>query len=161
MKKMFFLISFLFLLIFTYSFKPIFFDIFKINNLVFGVEEYYLYCLNVYKEVPNCEIINNGNGYIIKTDVNNAKFVKSSVSNILGESVRFKSTINKVEDIIDYYNLNIIKQEKVDDIVCIYGYSNKNELNNSIIIDNENVNLQIAFNNGYITIGNPIILGDY
>ena len=158
---MFFLISFLFLLIFTYSFKPIFFDIFKINNLVFGVEEYYLYCLNVYKEVPNCEIINNGNGYIIKTDVNNAKFVKSSVSNILGESVRFKSTINKVEDVIDYYNLSIIKQEKVDDIVCIYGYSNKNELNNSIIIDNENVNLQIAFNNGYITIGNPIILGDY
>ena len=98
---------------------------------------------------------------IIKTDINNAKLVKSKVSNILGESVRFKSTINKANDIIDFYNLKIIKEEKIEDILCIYGYCENNDFNNSILIDNNNVNLQVAFSNGYMTIGTPIILGDY
>ena len=161
MKKMFFLISFLFLLLFTYSFKPALFDLFKLDNLIFSNEEYYIYCLNICNDLTNCEIINNGNGYIIKTDINNAKLVKSKVSNILGESVRFKSTINKANDIIDFYNLKIIKEEKIEDILCIYGYCENNDFNNSILIDNNKVNLQVAFSNGYMTIGTPIILGDY
>ncbi|MBE5746090.1 MAG: hypothetical protein E7359_02250 [Clostridiales bacterium] len=161
MKKMFFLFSFLFLLTLTYSFKPVFYDINNFKNINYGEIIYSIYCLDKCENIENCEIINLGNGYIINTSLNNAKVIKSKVTNILGESIKFKSTINKINNIINYYNLNIIKKEKVDNIFCAYGFSNVLAQSNYIKIDNEKINLQIAFSNNYITLGYPIILGDY
>lgn len=158
---MFFLIISLILILFTYSFKPDFFDVFKTNSVIFTEATYSIYCLNIPSDLQYCDIINNGNGYIINTNINNVKYIKSKISNILGESVRFKTTLNKINEVIKLYNLNIIQEEKIDNIVCVYGYSNSNDLTNSIIIDNKKVNMQIAFYNDFITIGTPIILGDY
>lgn len=158
---MFFLIISLFLILFTYSFKPAFFDIFKTDSVILGEATYSIYCLSIPSDLQHCDIINNGNGYIINTNINNVKYIKSNISNILGESVRFKTTLNKVDEITKLYNLKIIQEEKIDNIVCVYGYSNSNDLTNSIIIDDKKVNMQIAFNNDFITIGTPIILGDY
>ena len=128
---------------------------------MFSKAEYSIYCLNLTNSLNNCEVINNGNGYIIKTDINNVKHIKSNVSKILGESVCFKSSINKIEKIISLYNIKIIKEERLNNIICLYGYSENADLTHSILIDSEKVNIQITFNCDYLTIGTPIILGDY
>jgi len=161
MKKFCLLLSFLFLLLFTYSFKPIFNDIFKQNDLIFGSLEYSIYCLNAETSIEGCTVLNIGNGYIIKTDVNNASLAKRKTSNILGESVRFNSSFNKIEKIKNLYNIQIIKEEKLDGIYSLYGFTLNADFTNSIYVDNQLVNIQIAFNNGTMVIGTPIILGDY
>lgn len=158
---MFFLISFLFLLLFTYSFKPAFFELFKSHNIIFSNAEYSVYCLDIKGDLKNCNVINNGNGYIVKTDINLVNYVKSNVVNVLGESVKFKSAITSVDKLVKFYDINSIKRENVDNIICLYGYSNNPSLSNSISIDNQMINIQIAFSNGYLTVGTPIILGDY
>ena len=52
-------------------------------------------------------------------------------------------------------------KENVADIITIYGYSENNQFTNSVIIDDEPINIQIAFKDNKLTIGTPIILGDY
>ena len=47
------------------------------------------------------------------------------------------------------------------EIYSLYGYSNNENFINAIDIDGEKVNVQLAFNNGTLVIGTPIILGDY
>ncbi len=152
---------FLFLILFTYSFKPILFDAFSVKNLVFGDIEYSIYCKDIEENIENSTIIDNGNSYIIKTNINNAKNVKGKSNYILGESVRFKSTINGVEKLIKFYDANVVKTECVENIVCVYAFSEKLSTKKFIEIDNQKINLQIAFSNNFLTIGTPIILGDY
>lgn len=161
MKKLILLLSFLILMLCTYSFKPVFANIFKQTDLIFGNISYSVYCLNVNENIENSEVINIGNGFIVNSSASNAKYVKSKVSNILGESIKFKSTFTKIEKIISLYNIEIIKEEKIGEIYSFYGYSTNKDFNSSIKVDNKNVNIQLAYNNGIIVIGYPIILGDY
>lgn len=161
MKKLILLISFLILIVCTYSFKPSFADIFKESDLFFSDIKYSIYCLNIEKNLSNCRVLNIGNGYIVSCRAEDASYIKKHSSNVLGESISFKSIFTKIDKILNAYNINIIKEEKVGDIYSLYGYINKSEFNNSVTIDGNKVNVQIAFNNGIITVGTPIILGDY
>ena len=104
---------------------------------------------------------NIGNGFIVRTHPNNVSYVKSKISNILGESVKFNSSFSKIEKIINLYNIKVIKDEKVGEIYSLYGYSTNSNLTNMISVDGEKTNIQIAFNNNFMVIGTPIILGDY
>ena len=161
MKKLILLLVFLILLLFTYSFKPVFIDIFNQKNLIFSEIEYTIYCLNVDKNIKNAEVTNIGNGFIVRTHPNNVSYVKSKISNILGESVKINSSFSKIEKIINLYNIKVIKDEKVGEIYSLYGYSTNSNLTNMISVDGEKTNIQIAFNNNFMVIGTPIILGDY
>lgn len=161
MKKLMLILSFLILILFTYSFKPVFNEVFKQTDLIFSDIEYSIYCLNLNKDIFNCEILNIGNGYIVKTSADKSLYVKSKVSNILGESIKFNSSFSKIEKIINLYDIQIVKDEKIGEIYSLYGYTNNNDFINKINIDGENVNIQIAYNKGVIVIGSPIILGDY
>lgn len=161
MKKFILLLCFLILILCTYSFKPNFIKTFKENDLIFGDIQYSIYCLSVDDYIPHSEVLNIGNGFIVRTKPENASYVKSKVSNILGESIKFSTTFAKIENIIKLYDVEILKEEKIGDIYTLYGYSKSQDFNKSIKIDEENVNIQIAFNQGVLVMGTPIILGDY
>jgi len=161
MKKFCLLFSFLFLLIFTYSFKPIFKNVFSPHNLVFSDAEYSVYCLDVENDLEDAQIIENGNSFVIKTSINNAQKIKSKASFVMGESVRFKSHYFAVEKLIEYFDLKNIKTEEIGGVKSVIGFSDKENLQNSIDIDGNLVNIQIVFSCDTITIGSPIILGDY
>jgi len=161
MKKFILLLCFLILMLFIYSFKPVFADVFKQSDLIFGDMEYTIYCLGVEQNIENAEVTNIGNGFIVRTKVDNVAKTKSKITNILGESIKFNSSFSKIEKIINLYDIKIIKDEKVGEIYSMYGYASSNNFANSVEIDGEKVNIQIAFNNGTVVIGTPIILGDY
>lgn len=163
MKKLILLITFLFLLTLTYNFSPVFNNLFSLHNVVFSDAMYSVYCLDVSDNLNshNIIVLDNGNSFIVKSNMNNAEFVKKNSFNVLGESVSFKSDLFSIDKIIKFYNIDVKMKENVADIITIYGYSENNQFTNSVIIDDEPINIQIAFKNNILTIGTPIILGDY
>ena len=109
----------------------------------------------------NYYVVNNaGLGSIVKTNAINSNKLKHKLDGIIGESISFDGSIKQVFSLLRFYKATIAKTEHIDS--TIYSvYASSNYFKNSIVIDNKRVNLQICYNAGKITIGTPIILGDY
>ena len=162
MKKLIIFLAFLFLIALTFSFKPVFYNVSSLHNTIFSNVSYNIYCLNVSKlNLNNAKVINNGNGYIVKTDISSAIYIKQQVSNILGESISFISNKNAIEKIIKFYDIEVLSAEIVDGIEIYYGYSSNSNFTQNILIDGNLINVQIAFKDHFLTMGTPIILGEY
>ena len=162
MKKLIIFLAFLILISFTYSFKPVFNNSILLNNLAFSDINYSIYCLNYYNNnFSNAIVINNGNGYIVNCSMLNAKSVKQNASNILGESICFSAPISYVNEIVKLYGVKILIEENVNGIISLYGYSNNSIFEQNLLIEGNIINIQIAFKNNILTIGTPIILGEY
>ena len=78
---------------------------------------------------------------------------------IYGESFSFNGSKNDINIIIKKLKIEILSKQDLDNIIVIEGYSPL--INKSIYINNENINIQIAFNNNKITVGYPLILGSF
>lgn len=135
------------------------------GNLIFSDEVYkddVIYTFHV-SDIDNINddimAIQNGNEYILKCDYITAKNLKPSLRNIVGETISYKSTFENVFDVINNFDCKVVYTEKFNDIYTFYGYSNKIDL--CSYVNNQKVNIEIAFNKGIVTIGSPIILGDY
>lgn len=106
------------------------------------------------------EIENAGLGNIVTCNAQICNIVKKDLSNIVGESITFEGTTRDVINLLDIYNASVVKTEHInEDILCVYASTSK--FKNSILIDNQKINLQIAYSNGRVTMGTPIILGSY
>ena len=82
------------------------------------------------------------------------------MQDIIGESISFEGYIREVFSLLKYYKATIVKVENLEP--AIYSvYASSNYFKNSIEIDEKRVNLQIVYNAGRVTLGTPIILGDY
>lgn len=162
MKKFLIFLSFLALLPFSFSFKPEFLELTQIHQVIFSNIDYCVYSLGVvHSNQKSYTIIDNGSSVILKGDINYAKKMKENAKDIMGESITFRGLKSGVKSILNFYNLKQLKYEEFDNIISIYGYSDKLCSKNNIIIDNNKVNMQIVFNDGFITVGTPIILGEY
>jgi|GEM_PF-1133150 hypothetical protein len=123
-----------------------------------------VYSFYVAGDVPvesNYYVINNaGLGSIVNCNMQSSTKVKSKLSNIVGESVTFNAPIKEVFSLIEFYNADIIKTEHINESIYTI-YASSNSFKKCIFVDNKKVNLQIAYSNGVITVGTPIILGNY
>ena len=119
---------------------------------------YSFYSSSEVKEL-SATIIKNGNSFIVNTNVSNADSVRNNINNIQGESVTFNGTYNDYVTLKTKLFNKFCFDEELLSIKTCYGYNNN--LNNSISIDGNVVNIQLAYNNGNITIGTPVILGSY
>lgn len=121
---------------------------------------YSFYTTDNINTINNATVVKNGNSSIVSCTSLNAKNVKQSLKNILGESVKIN---NPSKDIIDnlyqYINKNIVYYEVLENTTITYCYNPS--LLNFVMIDGQKVNLQIAQNNNYIVIGYPLILGSF
>ncbi len=123
--------------------------------------EYIFHTLSIPSEVEQSDvkIVQNGNGYIIKCNQSVAKKIKPLLT-IQGESVRFKvDSKQEVMKIIDGLNVDTVMLENIDGIYTFYGYNKMKS--NLVYINNQKVNIELAYKDGIVTIGLPIILGDY
>lgn len=157
MKKICVLFVLFIMLLSTFSYKLAFKD-FGENN---GV--YTFYTVGECCELDNVKVIKNGNSNVIRVDINYAREVRTKINNILGESVSFKGDLLRFSNIKDYFQAKYIIDETVEtNLIVFSGFSEKlqNDLK-TINIDNKEINFQIAYNKGTITIGTPVILGDY
>ena len=162
MKKIIMLVAFLFLLSLTYSFYPVFYKITTLHNVMFSIAEYSVYCLDYCGlNSKDITIVDNGNSYIVKSSINNAKSIKENSYSVLGESIKFKSNLLAIDKILSAYNIKVKIKENINDILIIYGETDNNNFSNSILVDDNVINVQLAFKDNILTIGSPIILGDY
>lgn len=114
------------------------------------------YCSSAETEIKNTIIQANGNGFIVATNIKNAIQVNKELTNCNGFSIK----IDKNENIdLILKNIEIVKKETISNIKIVYGYTCG--LTFCAFIDGKKVNIQIAENNEFITIGSPIILGSY
>ena len=121
---------------------------------------YSFYTTDNVKNILNASVINNGNSCIVSCDSKNAQNVRNSIDNILGESIQINNPTKLVKDYIhNSIKQNYLFNEFVGETEIIYCYDQT--LLRYIMVSEQKVNLQIAFNKDFIVIGYPLILGSF
>lgn len=158
MKKILVLILVLIMLISTYSFKLAFGNDFPNDDAIYS-----FYTLGECGNIQNATIIKNGNASVVKVQKKYAKFVRKNITNILGESVSFKGDKIKLALLKEQLDADYLIDETIEnEIIILSGFSTKYEKDlKKVVVDGQYINFQIAYNKGVITIGTPVILGDY
>lgn len=133
--------------------KPIFVDWLDDKKLA----TYTFYTLD--KTDTSLSSVKNGNTFVVSCKINQASSVKQKLGKILGESVHFNGDKSAGLNIISGLNCTNISTENIDNIFILYAYSPQVE--NYVYINSKKVNIQLAVNNGVVTIGSPVIIGSY
>jgi len=103
------------------------------------------------------ENITNGSGVIVSCDIRDAMRVRRSLKSIDGESVTFKGT--DIGAVIAYLSARVEYTETVENILIYYCYSPL--LSKGVDLSGKKVNMQIAYSNGLVSVGTPLLLGGY
>lgn len=123
------------------------------------VVNYFAYVNNLNNiNCSNYEVIQNGNGAIIKTEINKAKQILTSGCSVAGECVEVNKNYG-LNNIIKKLNLKLEKTEEFSGRVLITGYSNV--LPTSLSSNGKKLNIQIAETENSYLIGYPLILHSY
>lgn len=115
--------------------------------------------VSVYCRTTELDGIDMGNGKIVECSVAGLHETLSKCRNIDGVSVTFDGTMADVTRIVDLFGLDIVSVYDLDGLHVVCGVSNK--VKGGVSLDGEMVNVQIAYKDGVVTVGNPLILGSY
>lgn len=117
------------------------------------------YCLYV-GDTPSTEnCVNVGSGYIVFDDIENAQSLVKNSKKIYGQSVCFEGTTDNYFELLKDLRLKECFVENIENIKVFYGFSNK--LKDFTVVNGEKVNIQVAYREGKITVGTPLILGSF
>ena len=119
-----------------------------------------IYCRSTdIKDAQKQQIVDMGCGKMVQCNVSELKNAIAHCKNIDGFSVRFDGNEQDIERIVNLFNVQISSTLYLDGLYIVCG--NTTKLAGGVILDGCNVNLQIAYKDGVITVGSPLILGDY
>ena len=113
-----------------------------------------IYCRN-----SDVDCIDMGSGKIVQCSVADFNNVIFHCKDVDGFSVAFAGTAQDVDRIARMFNLKVNSMLNLDGLTVVCGNSAK--LVGGVRLDNEIVNLQIAYKDGTVTVGSPLILGSY
>ena len=134
--------------------KPIF------NIDTFQNVTYYYYTYAISHDINSAKVVKNGDYSIVICDSNSYKSVKKQLPIILGESIKISNyTDSTLKYIENQYKRLMIKEEIVNNYEIMLCYDKS--LSKSILIDNMEVNLQVAISSNEICIGYPLILNGF
>lgn len=119
---------------------------------------YYVCAKNI--KLQNVVTTTCGQQTIVECKPQDAKSVKNQLGHILGESVRIKNcNKNSIVKLLNNYKDIVIYEENIDDYKLIYCYDKT--LSNSVFLNNQKINIQIAVKKDEINIGYPLILNGF
>ena len=106
---------------------------------------------------PLTKTVQNGNGFIVKCDISQAKYVKKQLDKqlLFGESFSFCGNEEDINNIM--FNLGVIY--KTNNNLDIIAYSPK--IDYQVFVDNKLYNVQIAKNKDVISVGFPSIYAGF
>lgn len=123
------------------------------------------YNVFTYKEkVNNFEVfksVKNGNAFVLSVSKNDAKILFYSCDYLIGESFCFKGNEKDFLDIVKKFKFVFKTECEFENIKTVYGFTNILKTNTYIEEKGKKYNIQMCLNNGYITIGCPIIVGSF
>lgn len=122
------------------------------------------YTFFVKGDVENLErvsVIQNGDEKIVTCEIERADEIKKEIKGaIRGESFSISGGKEKFDEIASLMSAKVVKKGYVGEIFCAYLYAPS--LNSECLeLFNTKVNLQIAVSGNTVTVGCPIILGEY
>lgn len=115
--------------------------------------------VSIYCRTTTSQAIDMGNGRIVQCSVEGYSNTIASCNDIDGVSVSFCGKAQDVKRIADYFNLRNVSVCELDGLTVICGRSYK--VNGGVVLDGKLVNVQIAYKDGTVTVGSPLILGSY
>lgn len=110
--------------------------------------------------VKGVEIVANGYTAQVNCPWDLADSIRPVLTNIGGESVRFGGDKQDITYLIEKYGVEIKDSAEFENVFTVYGYSAAFK-DYQTVIDGNRINIQIAYRNGVVTVGSPVILGSY
>ena len=114
-----------------------------------------IYC----RQTTSDNAIDMGTGYIVECDAQSYATALGKCKGVDGVSVSFSGTDVDVERIVKLFDLQTVSTYQLDGLYVVCGLSNK--VTGGVWLDGDKVNLQIAYKDGVVTVGSPLILGSY
>ena len=115
--------------------------------------------VNIYCRQTSCENIDLGLGFQVTCSVDDFGATVASCRGVDGVSVSFEGSEQDIDRILCRLQATQVSYQQLDDLYVACCYSPR--LKGSVSIDGKRVNLQIAYSNGAVTVGYPLILGSY
>lgn len=115
--------------------------------------------VNVYCRNTTADNVDLGLGRQVTCSLCNYKETLAECSGVDGVSVTFCGSYDDVTEIVSRLRANEISRQQLDGLTVICYYSPK--IRNRVSIGGKTVNIQIAYRDGTITVGYPLILGSY
>ncbi len=113
----------------------------------------------IFCKSTNLPATNVGFGYLVCCSYQTLLTTLELCGNVDGVTLRFFATERDLQSICDLLQLKVYSCQYFCDVMVICGYSQK--VSGGIFVDNKKTNVQIAFYDGVLTIGSPLILGSY
>ncbi|MDD3831169.1 MAG: hypothetical protein PHW00_00670 [Clostridia bacterium] len=101
----------------------------------------------------------SGRATITRCDYATARQLARHTEGIQGFSMSLATDIAQIKRILHQLDVIIVQSEVIGSISSIYGYSPR--IAGGINIDGTIINIQLAYSNGILHIGSPVILGSY
>lgn len=107
----------------------------------------------------DCVDMGGGCGYKVQCDMQSYKLTAAQCRGIDGVSVSFVGSYADVAELWKFFRLQVSSTYEQDGLLIVCGKSPK--ILGGVKDGNNVVNLQIAYKDGLIHLGSPLILGDY
>ena len=115
--------------------------------------------ISIYCRDTSLKSIDMGSGKIVQCDVADFNSALARCNDIDGFSVSFNGSEQDVQRIAQMFSLNVTSTLNLDGLRVVCGNSKK--LTGGVLLDGARINLQIAYKDGLVTVGSPLILGSY
>lgn len=115
--------------------------------------------ISVYCRNGSADGVDLGFGSMVRCSVSALTETYGQCGIIDGVSATFCGDYGCVQRIMSKLRVNALTEWTYDGLTVISGYSSA--VGGALTVDGKPVNCQIAYKNGVITIGFPLILGDY
>ncbi len=114
---------------------------------------------SIYCSETSLSCINVGYGKIVNCSKNSLTEFYGKCNQIQGVSASFRGTLTEIYLLMDKLDVAVNSNYCLQDMTVICGYTEK--ISGGILVDNAKTNIQLAYRNGTITVGSPLILGEY
>ena len=115
--------------------------------------------VSIYCRATDLDCIDVGSGKIVRCSVAEMDSALARCRDLDGFSVSFCGTYNDVERVAQLFNVKVTSTLNLDGLLVLCGNSPK--LTGGVTLDGARVNVQIAYKDGTVTVGCPLILGEY
>lgn len=113
----------------------------------------------VYCKETSAQAVDVGFGRIVKCSPSELNSVIRECTGVDGVSISFKASKEQFYDIAKKCGFAFCKEEQFAELITICGYSPK--FSGGVFMDGNKINLQIAYSDGTVHIGSPLILGSF
>ncbi|MCM1533271.1 MAG: hypothetical protein NC099_01305 [Corallococcus sp.] len=113
----------------------------------------------VYCRATELPSVNLGYGYITRCGIDELTQTLSKCSAIDGFSATFNGSVEDFEALLRKLRFSVCNEESIGGVLVATGRSGR--IRGGITVDGVKVNIQLAYADGIITIGYPLILGEY